>query len=149
MHVSSKALKALLVAGIVASPAFAANPQKVEINVDYNVETEAVNHWVATGAFSDEGTINNNHSSVFKGSSAHVVDTPQGAKGSFTWSLDRSFTTDPKFPGVLKSSGEWKMLSGTGDYVEISGQGTLKGTLNTITGQLHDTFIGNVTLSKK
>lgn len=136
----------LIALGALTPPALAANPADFEVNVDFNIYTEAVNHWRATGAIEDEGTIKHSHSEVFKGATAAVTDTPQGAKGTFTWTFHSSFTEDPKFPGLLRRSGGWRMLSGTGEYEGISGQGNLTGTVNLITGQLHDRFVGKVTL---
>ena len=133
-------------AALSATSAWGADSGNVRIVVDFNVETRSVNHWQGTGAIQDEGTIDHNRSSRFNGSSAHVTDSPEGAKGTFTWTINRSFTADPKLPGQLRSSGSWQMQSGTGAYQGITGQGTMTGTLNTITGQLHDEFVGTVKL---
>jgi hypothetical protein len=148
-HAHIQLTAAVAALGSFAFPAHGAvpaPPANVHINVDFNVFTEAVNHWQATGAFEDQGTIKHDHSEEFKGAAAAVTDSPVGTKGTFTWTFQRSFTADPKAPGLLRSSGGWRMLSGTGDYAGISGQGTVTGTFNSITGQLHDEFVGKVTL---
>jgi hypothetical protein len=123
-----------------------AEPADVQIKVDFNVYTQAGNHWQGTGAIQDEGTIKHQHSEVFNGSSAAVTDSPEGTKGTFTWTFHRTFVADRSTPGLLKSSGGWRMLSGTGAYLAIAGEGTMTGSLNTITGQLHDEFVGKVAL---
>ena len=39
------------------------------------------------------------------------------------------------------------MISGTGAYTGITGQGTFTGTLNVVTGDFHDSYKGHVKLS--
>ena len=126
-------------------------PADIQVQVDYNFIADAPNHWESSGAFADQGTIHHDHSETFSpgnGEVATVTDSPEGANGTFTWTFKKAFKPIPGSDGQYRTSGGWRMLGGTGQYEGISGQGNLTGTVNLVTGELHDTFTGKVSFPK-
>ena len=88
----------------------------------------------ATGAFADDGTINN-LSIGFSALGAptfgitHVTVLFTGDDGTFTLKaqIKETLTADPQ---VLTDSGTWTIIAGTGAYADLHGQGTISGTVN-------------------
>jgi hypothetical protein len=141
------ACAAVLATGLVASSGSAqsgAAVDNVRLVFDINFRTRTGN-WVSSGAFSDEGIIANvaKHDPNGQGTLA-VVETLSGNRGSFTWKFTRNFQF---VPGESRTAGAWQMISGTGAYSGITGQGKFEGTINSATGEIHDIFTGHVNLT--
>jgi len=117
------------------------------MHFDFNYITEASNHWVSEGIFVDEGTIKHDHTEFFKGGTAKVGDSPAGQFGTFSLTFSKTYTGQSNL-GVYDTNGAWKITGGTGKYEGMSGQGILRGALNTVTGQIHDDFIGKLDCPK-
>jgi hypothetical protein len=123
-----------------------ANGQIVHIETDFNIFTHSPNHWVSTGAFEDQGyidTANVNHGST--GAADHVTGPFASENGTIDIEFVKAYRQRLSY-GVVTDQGTWHIVGGTGAYEGITGRGTLRGTINTITGALHDEFDGTVIL---
>ena len=104
--------------------------------------------FAATGAISDSGTFFN-LSIAFGGLGApsfvsiHATQEFDGALGSFTIRADikETVTADPN---VATDEGTWAVISGTGAYSSLTGQGQVTGTANESTGVISRTYSGTV-----
>jgi hypothetical protein len=102
----------------------------------------------ATGAFADEGTINN-LSIGFAGLGAPTFGITlvtilfTGDDGTFTLKaqIKETLTADPQ---VLTDSGTWTIVAGTGAYADLHGQGTISGTVNDLIPLISRTYVGDV-----
>jgi hypothetical protein len=122
--------------GASASPAVAAT-RNLHIVVDVN-HTSGANHWTSSGAFIDEGTVDNGPSVNWNGLVIFVTDTPQGADGSFTWTFRKTFGS------IDHTRGSWEITGGTGRYEGMTGRGIVSGTYDASTEDIHDEFSGAV-----
>jgi hypothetical protein len=142
-----------MLAGVAIGPsAFAQNtnaPDNFQLEQEGNFITMGPGHWEASGAFSDEGTIQDVSKHDIHGSSVSVIETMAGANGTITYKWTRVNRFAPGAMGnpAALTMGAWQMVSGTGAYTGITGQGTFSGTINFETGEIHDFFTGKVTLA--
>jgi hypothetical protein len=132
----------------IADPADFHGTQNLKVVTDFNFLTGSPNHWVASGAFADEGTIGHDLVEFFRGRVAKVTDSPEGQNGSFTWSFSQSFTASGGAYGEHSLLSSWKITGGTGKYAGITGQGTSQGTWNDVTGAIHGEATGKVDCPK-
>ncbi len=151
-RVSRLALAVGLVAGL-AGPVAASPPQEVEIR-SHTVRDCPVDPvdppciFVATGAITDEGTVETRlvratalPSPVV--GTAQYVRTFTGAKGSFTIRLN-SMITGTDDPWLFDEQGHWVIVSGTGDYAGLLGQGRESGTRDFANQSLDALYTGQV-----
>ena len=136
----------LLAIGAIATGSSAQNsaaPDNIRLVLDINF-VDRTGKWASSGAFTDEGIIAEvaKHDPNGRGTLS-VLETLSGNNGSFTWRFTRNFSFTP---GRIRTAGAWQMISGTGAYSGITGQGKFEGTLNPQTGQIQDTFTGHVKL---
>lgn len=102
----------------------------------------------ATGAFTDDGTINN-LSIGFSALGAptfgitHVTVLFTGDDGTFTLKaqITETLTANPQ---VLTDSGTWTIITGTGAYAHLHGQGTVTGTVDDSIPLISRTYAGEV-----
>jgi hypothetical protein len=137
----------LLSSSLSAQSAELKGNRNLHVTVDFNYITRASNHWVSDGAFIDEGTVSHETEEYFKGPVAKVTDSPEGQYGTFTWTFSKAYAGSGKY-GDYQSNGAWEMTGGTGKYEGITGRGIMKGTLNVVTGQIHDELMGTVDCPK-
>jgi hypothetical protein len=103
----------------------------------------------ATGAISDSGTFFNTRI-AFGGVGApnfvsvHVTQEFDGAFGSFTLRADIKETPTAGDPNVATDEGTWAVISGTGAYSAMRGQGQVTGTADENTGVISRTYTGTV-----
>jgi hypothetical protein len=147
----------LLAAGTLVTGSSAQNsaaPEEFTLELDANFIAQSPGHWESSGAFTDEGKIlavtkHEPNGYPHSRGPLSVIETLSGSSGTFTWKFTRNFT--PVTPGppagpVFLTNGNWQMISGTGAYIGITGQGTFTGTLNVETGDFHDSYKGHVKL---
>lgn len=102
----------------------------------------------ASGAITDEGLVETEDFRAFA-IPAPVVGTAQwvrtfnGAKGSLTIRLNTIMRpTDDR--AIWHEEGRWVVISGTGDYAQLDGQGSESATRNFNTQSLDATYIGQI-----
>jgi hypothetical protein len=138
-----RALVALSILQAIAlslvSPALATQPEVVHITTAGSiVGGTQVGTFVATGAIADQGTYafheDVHHDFAFGGVGAPTfgivrsLEFFSGEAGDFTLQNVVKFSlTDT--PDLLTVVGTWAVASGTGDYVDLHGQGTITGTI--------------------
>ena len=143
---------AVLAIGMLSPSALAqssAAPDNFRLELSENFITMSPGHWEASGAFTDVGVIQDVPKHDIHGASVSVIITLAGAHGdiTFNWTRINRFQPGEQGNPAALTSGAWKMLSGTGAYVGITGNGTFDGTINFETGDIHDIFKGHVRLS--
>ena len=146
---------AALTAGLMASGSAQNSTAPANLTVEMSINFIAQSgEWESWGAFEDEGIIEEvlNHEPPGNGAqrgNISVVETLRGENGTFTWQFTRHFSTLPGSSGpIFRTGGGWRMISGTGAYQGITGQGTFEGTINVSTGEIHDTYTGHVQLDE-
>lgn len=125
-------------------------PDNFRLEMNENFITLSPGHWESSGAFVDEGVIQDVPKHDIKGASVQVIITLAGAKGTLTfkWTRVNRFAPGEMGNPAALTGGAWQLVSGTGAYSGISGQGVFDGTINFETGDIHDTFTGHVNLTK-
>ena len=120
----------------------------IHIESNFNIFTGSPNHWESTGAFADEGfidTANVQHGGT--GAADHVNGPMVGQEGTINIKFVKAFRQKLN-AGVVTNQGQWQIVSGTGVYEGMTGEGTLRGTIDLVSGALHDEFDGDVVLSE-
>lgn len=143
---------ALLLAGLacLTPQAASAEPDSFRGNRNIQFETDfdffpgGTNRIVASGAFEDEGTIQHDHSEIFRGATGKVLDSPQFGQGSFTWEINNVFARTGGHPGPHGFYQTWRIIGGTGKYEGMTGYGTSTGTWDDVAGTIHAIMIGTV-----
>lgn len=140
MRVVVRLAAPVVLALTVTTSTVAAQPQAVAIST-FGAEAGGtqVGTFVATGALADEGTysfdLDSPRAFAFAGFGAPTFGIARsleflvGEQGSFTLQNVVKFTlTDT--PGVASVVGTWAVVSGTGDYADLRGQGTITGIID-------------------
>jgi hypothetical protein len=97
--------------------------------------------WKATGAIADAGTLNeSNVNFVAPRLSLKRVFT--GARGTITIHIQSTLTSVVGHTGTF--TGHWVVVSGTGAYANLHGQGLRAATINNNTGIVTETLTGKV-----
>jgi hypothetical protein len=105
----------------------------------------------ATGAFTGSGAFVNTRF-TFSAVAApgfvivHLTQTFTGAAGTFTLKVEITETATAD-PNVLTDDGSWAVITGTGAYRTLHGQGHLTGTANDNTGVITRTYVGTVQMN--
>ena len=152
-----RACMSLVAAGTLVTGSSAQNsaaPEQFSLELDANFIAQS-GDWESSGAFVDQGIIlevikHEPNGYPHSHGPLSVIETLSGNRGTFTWKFTRVFrpvTPAPPAGPVFLTQGDWQMISGTGAYTGITGQGTFSGTLNVVTGDFHDSYKGHVTLS--
>lgn len=145
------AYAAVLAIGMFASSSSAqssAAPDNFRLEMRENFIAMTPGQWEASGAFTDEGVIDDVPKHDIHGASVSVIITLAGANGNITfkWTRINRFAPGEQGDPAALTGGAWQMVSGTGAYTGIAGQGIFEGTINFETGDIHDIFTGHVSL---
>ena len=92
----------------------------------------------------DEGFADSGQASetfTITGPAVDGLKTVTGRQGTMTLHFAGNLAPTDN-PDVMGVSGTWNLVSGTGAYAGITGQGTLDTTLNVKTGALHAVYTG-------
>ena len=141
-------LASLLVAN--ATPVSAKQPQDVVIDTHTERDCPRADScvFIATGAIEDSGTITLDFVRATALPSptvgtAQYVRTFNGQAGSFTILLN-SMITGTDNPALADERGHWLIVSGTGAYADLLGQGTESGIRDFVNQSLDAVYTGQV-----
>jgi hypothetical protein len=135
---------------VSAGPVAATQPQDVTIEAHTEpgcpLSTSCV--FTATGAITDSGTVTLDFVRATALPSptvgtAQYVRTFHGSAGSFTILLN-SMITGTDDPTLADEQGHWLIVSGTGAYAEVLGQGTESGIRDFANQSLDAVYTGQV-----
>lgn len=98
--------------------------------------------WSASGGINDSGTSVEPTVNFVGNGQLHIVRDVTGSQGTFTLRLDSTLVAiEPDGSHVF--SGQWVVISGTGAYADLHGQGTRSAVVTngvvteTLTGTVH------------
>jgi hypothetical protein len=138
-------LSAIALALLTGSPtaATATTPSNVTITSAITVGP-FTGTWSAAGGISDSGTLAEPSVNFVGNGQLHIVRDVTGSAGTFTLRIDSTLTnTEPD--GTVDFNGHWAVISGTGAYSTLHGEGTrtarLGGTgivIETLSGTVHN-----------
>ena len=98
--------------------------------------------WSASGAFTDAGSLVEPSVNFVGNGQLHIVRDVTGQQGTFTLRIDSTLSgTEPD--GTIDFTGYWVILSGTGQYRTMHGEGLRRATLDS-SGVVQETLTGNV-----
>jgi len=126
-------------------------PAQLRIEVHFNFLTQQPNSWTASGAFADHGVIGlDENLETFLGRSLTAPVIPVRVLGPIVaddgskiyWQFTKVWFVAT--PTQWIAHGRWHIVSGTGKYAGIKGEGDLEGTLDIESGELVDVFTGLV-----
>lgn len=134
----------------IAGPVAAARPQEVMIEAytERGCPTPASCVFVATGAITDGGTVSTDFvrasalGSPIVGT-AQYVRTLHGVAGSLTIRLN-SMITGTDDPTLFDEQGHWVIVSGTGAYSKLLGEGQESGVRDFANQSLDAVYTGQV-----
>jgi hypothetical protein len=108
------------------------------IRVDFTSATQAVGTFAACCAVTDSGSARANVTSFTpkanNTASFEATETLAGSKGDITLALRG--TTGPLDSPIHIARGKWKVIGGTGAYVDLRGHGTFTAVTDQTTGAL-------------
>lgn len=128
-------------------------PALVRIEVQFNFLTQQPNSWTASGAFVDQGALGVDETrETFLGRSVTAAVVPVRVFGPIVaedgskiyWRFTKLWFVATPTQWIAR--GQWHIVSGTGKYSGIKGQGDLEGTIDIVTGEIVDIFTGLVHL---
>jgi hypothetical protein len=132
-------LVVLLVGPLAAAHATTPEPVTIQSTVQLGTFTGT---WSATGAINDSGTLVEPVVISTDSHQLHIVRVNTSGVGSFTLRIDSTLTSgSPPDSGTFV--GRWVVVSGTGAYATLHGEGTRDATVNngvvteTLTGTMH------------
>ena len=129
-----------LTLGAGARPALAAaRPFVLTADLQAGVDNTATGTFAITGGFADSGQASETF--TITGPAVDGLKTVTGRQGTMTLHFAGNLAPTDN-PDVMGVSGTWNLVSGTGAYAGITGQGTLDTTLNVKTGALHAVYTG-------
>ncbi len=118
---------------VSATPAQATVPSELIITADMWANPDGVS---ASGTFSASGVILENNMPAyevyfidFEGGTIHGIKTLYGEHGTITIKYQAVLTFNPDGSGV--ATGRFTIISGTGDYQELHGNGMTLATIDT------------------
>ena len=129
----------------LATPTSASTSQAVTINSQIDLNTEpATGTWTATGGIADSGTLSEPVlNPVGVGSlQLHIERVLVGGQGSITIRIQSSLTGFSE--GIGSFTGHWVVISGTGAYTDLHGEGLRTATADVNAGIVTETLTGNV-----
>lgn len=126
----------------VMSTSASASPTAIWITVHRDANGDV---WSSSGAIADAGTMVDS-STIFAGSSStyHGFRTFTGEEGTFTTRFDVTISPTGD-PNVLAVTGRWAVTSGTGDYDDVHGAGSIHESFDTSVPVIAGTWSGKVT----
>jgi hypothetical protein len=129
----------------VASPALATTSRAVTIESRVDLNTQpATGAWTATGRIADSGTLFEPVlDAVGVGSlQLHIERVFVGGQGSITIRIQSSLTGFAQ--GIASFTGHWVVISGTGAYADLHGEGLRTATADVNAGIVTETLTGDV-----
>jgi hypothetical protein len=110
----------------------------MSVRVDFTSATHAVGTFAACCAVNDSGSAQADVTSFIpkanNTASFKATETLAGSKGDITLALRG--TTGPLDSPIHIARGKWKVIGGTGAYVDLRGQGTFTAVTDQTTGAL-------------
>ncbi len=129
-----------LTLGAGALPALAAaRPFVLTADLQAGADNTATGTFAITGGFADSGQATETF--TITGPAVDGLKTVTGSQGTMTLHFAGTLAPTDN-PDVMRVTGTWNLVSGTGAYSGITGQGTLDTTLNVKTGALHAVYTG-------
>jgi hypothetical protein len=143
-------IAAVLVSGLVLAvwlvvrPAQATVSTGVTITSTINLNTDpATGTWTATGDINDAGTLVEPRLNLVGNGELQITRVNSGSEGTFTLRI-LSKVTGVEPNGDVDFTGRWVVISGTGQYATLHGQGTRTAVFRADTGTVTETLTGIV-----
>jgi uncharacterized protein YdeI (BOF family) len=97
--------------------------------------------WTATGAIADSGTLIEPNVIFVGNGQLHIERVFTGAQGTITIRIESTLTGVVGDTGTF--NGHWVVVSGTGAYINLHGQGLRAATIDLNTGIVTETLTGD------
>ena len=143
-------IAAVLISGILlaiwpaVAPAQATVSSGVTITSTVNLNTDpATGTWTATGAVNDAGTLVEPRLKIVGNGELQITRVNSGSEGTFSLRI-LSKVTGVEPNGDVDFTGRWVVISGTGQYATLHGQGTRTAVFHADTGTVTETLTGQV-----
>jgi hypothetical protein len=131
----------LLSLGTAATPAVASASVPVTIHSTVIIGP-FTGTWSASGGISDSGTLVEPSVNFVGNGQLHIVRDVTGSQGTFTLRIDSTaVAVEPD--GSVDFTGYWVVITGTGAYADLHGQGTRSAVADT-NGVVTETLTGSV-----
>ena len=125
-------------------PAQATVSTEVTITSTVNLNTDpATGTWSATGDVNDSGTLVEPRLKFVGNGELQITRVNSGSEGTFTLRI-LSKVTGEEPNGDADFTGRWVVISGTGQYATLHGQGTRTAVFHADTGTVTETLTGEV-----
>ena len=99
--------------------------------------------WSASGGINDSGTLVEPSVLPTGQAELHIVRDVTGSLGTFTLRIEsKAVAVEPD--GSVVFTGHWVVISGTGAYANLAGEGTRNAVANHNTGVVTETLTGSV-----
>jgi hypothetical protein len=143
-------IAAVLVSGIVLAIWLAVAPAQATVStgvtitstVDLNTDP-ATGTWSATGGVNDAGTLVEPRLNFVGNGELQITRVNSGSEGTFTLRiLSKVTSVEPN--GDVDFTGRWVVISGTGQYATLHGQGTRTAVFHADTRTVTETLTGTV-----
>jgi hypothetical protein len=131
-------LSAATLALAPASPA--TSGQAVTINSQIQIGP-FTGTWAATGAITDSGTLIEPYVNPVGNGQLHIERVFTGALGTITIRIESTLTSVVGDTGTF--TGHWVVISGTGAYINLHGEGLRAATIDLNTGIVTETLTGD------
>lgn len=132
-------LVAALLAGALASTAVATTPQPVTFSSQI-VVGPFTGTWSSTGALTDSGTLIEPVVNFVGNGELHIERVLTGSNGTITIRIQSKVTG--RGGGITTFDGYWAIVSGTGSYANLHGQGERAATFDSTTRIVSETLTG-------
>jgi hypothetical protein len=96
--------------------------------------------WTATGAIADSGALIEPNVNFVGNGQLHIVRVFTGAQGTITIRIESTLNSVVGDTGTF--TGHWVVVSGTGAYANLHGQGLRAATIDVNTGIVTETLTG-------
>ena len=127
----------------VASPSSASTRLAVAISSQIDLSTDpATGTWTATGAIADAGTLTEPFLKFVGNGQLHIERVLTGEQGTITLRIQSTLTG--VIGDIAKFTGYWVIVSGTGAYADVHGQGLRTATVDLNTAIATETLTGDV-----
>jgi hypothetical protein len=126
------------------APAQATVSTAVTITSTVNLNTDpATGTWSATGDINDAGTLVEPRLNIVGNGELQITRVNSGSEGTFTLRiLSKATGVEPN--GDVDFTGQWVVISGTGQYATLHGQGTRTAVFHADSGTVTETLVGQV-----
>jgi hypothetical protein len=135
-------LSAATLALAPASPATTGQAVTINSQVQTAPVAPFYGTWTATGAIVDSGTLVEPYVHFVGNGQLHIERVLTGAQGTITIRIQSTLTSFVGDTGTF--TGYWVVVSGTGAYSNLHGQGLRAATIDGNTGIVTETLTGDV-----